>query len=233
MERESLEDVVLVGHWLTGTQVALHLALRHPNRITALVLAAGSARWVTAEADPQRPDDFPLAERVARIDGYMAPQWFKTVTRETWDDNNFLPGDYAVNPVLGLRLWREAARPPLHAWVRYLNEFFAQDATLLLEELVVPTLLLKPGLEGIFHDPGNNYVYAYLDRGRGRWSSGAGPVESRIIPGSRIVPWADEPNLVEEAVADFLGLGSAGPEVHSGRIHGILTVPLAPHNTTP
>jgi hypothetical protein len=38
--------------------------------------------------------------------------------RETWDDNNFLPGDYAVNPILGLRLWREAASPQVHVWIR-------------------------------------------------------------------------------------------------------------------
>ena len=101
----------------------------------------------------------------------MARAWFKTVTRATWDDNNFLPGDYSSNPIVGLRLWREAARPPLHVWVRYLNEFYAQDATLQVEGLRVPTLLLKPGLEGLWHEPGANYVSAYLDRSWGRWSA--------------------------------------------------------------
>ncbi len=204
MDRDNLDDVVVVGHWLVGTQVALDLAKWHPEQVKAVVLLAGSARWVTAEPNPAQPDDLPLDQRVARVDQYMASQWFKTVTRETWDDNNFLPGDYSANPILGLRLWREAARPPLHVWVRYLNEFYAQDSTLGLEAFTTPTLLVKPGLEDLFHDPGNNYVRAYTDRGWGRWASAHGPWHVRTIPESRLVPWIDQPDLVRAAVVEFL-----------------------------
>jgi imidazolonepropionase-like amidohydrolase len=207
MDTEGLDDVILVGHWLGGTQIALRLALAHPDRIARVILPAGSARWVPPIPSAERPDSVPLALRIAGVDGYLAPRWFKTVTRETWDDNNFLPHDYAAHPVLGLRLWRQAARPPLHVWVRYLNEFFAQDATLDLAALTVPTLLLKPGLEDAYVDPDiGNYLAAYLHRSWGAWSNGAGALTARTVPASRIVPWADQPDHVQAAVAEFLEL---------------------------
>ncbi len=124
---EHLERPIVAGHWLGGTQIALRLAGRRPQQVKAVVLFAGSACMTSA--DPGRAAQLATLEgRVAAIDQYMAPKWFKTVTRETWDDNNFLPGDYARDPVRGLRLWRAAATPPLHVWVRYLCEFNAQDA---------------------------------------------------------------------------------------------------------
>jgi pimeloyl-ACP methyl ester carboxylesterase len=144
------------------------------------------------------------AKRVASIDNFQAPRWFKTVTRETWDDNNFLPGDYAVNPIRGLRLWREAASPKLHVWVRYLCEFNAQDISVEIAKLTVPTLILKPGLEGNFNEPGGNYMELFCHK------SWEGSVENnpkirvKTIPNSRVCLWFDQPEEVNRAVTDFL-----------------------------
>jgi len=200
---EGIHQPVVVGHWLTGTQLALRLALKHPDNVKAVVLLAGSARMVMT--DPRyAPYYGTLERRVASIDRYLAPTWFKTVTRETWDDNNFLPGDYAVNPVRGLRLWREAAAPPLHVWVRYLCEFNAQDISLELDRLTVPTLLLRPGLDGLWHDPGQNYMDGYAHK------SWEGRVENhpkivvKTIPNTRVCLWCDDPQGVHAAIAGFL-----------------------------
>lgn len=205
VERD-LRDVVLVGHWLGGTQIALQLAHRQPSRVRAVILLSGSPRWVPAAPAPVR--DVPLDARVTSVDTGAAPTWFKTVTRETWDDNNFLPGDYAENPILGLLLWREAARPPLHGWVRYLCEFLAQDATLELDGLDVPMLVLHPGLERLYHEKDNNYVDAYARRSWGETLSRVPTVTVDTIPDTRIVMWYDRPDAVNEAIDAFLsGLG--------------------------
>jgi hypothetical protein len=130
--------------------------------------------------------------------------WFRTVTRETWDDNNFLPGDYAVNPVRGLRLWREAASPLLHVWVRYLCEFNAQDVAVEMDRLSVPTLILKPGLEGIKESPDQNYMQNYCHTG---WEGSAEKnknITLKTIPHSRVCLWFDQPEEVHKAVIDFL-----------------------------
>jgi pimeloyl-ACP methyl ester carboxylesterase len=203
IEDEGLEDPIVVGHWLTGTQLALRLAIEHPKRIKAVILLAGAARLFIT--DPRYAEHYGTPERrVASVDGFLAPRWFKTVTRETWDDNNFLPGDYAVHPVRGLRLWREAAAPRLHVWVRYLCEFNAQDVTVGLDKLSVPTLLLEPGLDGLWHEAGQNYMEAYCHK------SWEGAVEKnpritvKTIPHSRACLWFDQPEPVSAAVSAFL-----------------------------
>ncbi len=203
LDDEGVRNPILVGHWLTGTQLALRLALKRPDEVKAVVILAGSARMTTS--DPARaPYLATLERRVAAIDSYMAPLWFKTVTRETWDDNNFLPGDYAVDAVLGLRLWRQAARPPLHVWVRYLCEFNAQDTSLEMGQLTVPTLLLKPGLEGLSHGPGEDYMESYCHKS---WDGSveANPkITVKTIPASRVCLWFDQPEAVEGAIKAFL-----------------------------
>lgn len=200
LAEDDLRDVLVVGHWLTGTQLALRLAMRHPDGVAADALLAGSARWVQAAGD----DPVPSPERRVRaIDEQMAPDWFRTVTRETWDDNNFLPGDYARHPVLGLRYWREAARPPLHVWVRYLCEFLAQDVLADVDGLTVPTYLLKPGMEGVYHPPGNNYMVAYTQRSWGDVVEELPFMEAETLPETRVVPWADEPDAVDRMVTAF------------------------------
>ena len=206
---EDIRDPIIVGHWLAGTQIALRLAMKHPGKVRAVVILSGSARMVIN--DPAYATYYGTPERrVASIDTYLAPKWFKTVTRETWDDNNFLPGDYAVNPVLGLRLWREAAAPKLHVWVRYLCEFNAQDISLEMDKVTVSTLILKPGLERIYHDSGNNYMDGYCNKS---WEGPAGKnpgITMQTIPDSRVCLWLDQPQAVKAAVVDFL-TGLDGP----------------------
>lgn len=203
IREEGIQKPIIVGHWLGGTQIALGLAMRNPDMARAVILLAGVARMLPTDSSYAKHVSTP-ERRVASVDTYTAPLWFKSVTRETWDDNNFLPGDYAVNPVRGLRLWREAATPALHVWVRYLCEFIAQDVSADMERLTVPTLLLEPGLEGNFFDPGQNYMELFCHKG---WE---GAVEThprmsvKIIPNSRACMWFDQPEAVYQAVVDFL-----------------------------
>jgi len=200
---ENLQNIILVGHWLTGTQIALRLAMRNPDRVKAVVILSGSARLFLSNTEYAAYYETP-EKRVATIDNYLAPRWFKTVTLETWDDNNFLPGDYAVNPVRGLRLWREAATPKLHVWVRYLCEFSAQDITFEMNKVTVPTLILKPGLEGIWYDPGQNYMEAYCHLSWEGCVEKNSKITVKTIPNSRACPWFDQPEEVDKAMADFL-----------------------------
>lgn len=201
---EGIKRPIVVGHWLTGTQLALRLAMKHPDHVRAVIILSGSARFASMDTT-RTPAEMPLAKRVAGVDRFMAPRWFKTVTRETWDDNNFLPSDYAVHPLRGLRLWREAASPDLHTWIRYLCEYHAQDITLDLGSLKVPTLILEPGLEGLVFDPGNNYMDAFC----GRSWEGPNKLNSAIryetIPNTRACMWFDQPEKVNAVIAEFLG----------------------------
>lgn len=203
IESEKIARPVILGHWLTGPQLALRLALKYPKNVRAVIIVSGSACFEMTDTT-KMPTHPPLDKRILAIDTYVVPQWFKTVTRETWDDNNFLPQDYAVNPVRGLRLWREAAEPRLHVWVRYLCEFYSQDVTLELDSLKVPTLLLKPGLEGIDFDPGQNYMDAFCNTGWQAILPKQKMLTAVTIPNSRTCLWFDQPEKFESAIDDFL-----------------------------
>lgn len=203
IQSEGLQRPLVVGHWLGGTQIALWLALEHPELVSGVVILSGSTRFTPTDTT-RMPFHPALDYRVKGIDQYLVPRWFKTVTRETWDDNNYLPGDYAVNPIRGLRLWREAARPTLPVWVRYLNEFYAQDVSLKLDSLTVPTLVLKPGLEDVFFDAGANYMEAYCLLG---WDGAAlknSHIQMMTIPHARACMWFDQPELVDLALSGFV-----------------------------
>lgn len=200
---EGLEKPTVVGHWIGGTQIALQLAIRNPGRIRAVVVIAGAARMMVPGP---RFEEFygTLERRVRTIDTFMAPRWFKTVTRETWDDNNFLPQDYSANPVLGLRLWRMAAGPPLHVWVRYLCEFNAQDISRDLGKLSIPTLLLQPAAADLPDSIDTDYLQGFLHRSWEGRIEGVSAIRTRMIPKSRVFTWVDQPSLVEEALNEFL-----------------------------
>jgi pimeloyl-ACP methyl ester carboxylesterase len=203
IENEKIENPIVIGHWMTGTQLALRLALKYPDKIKAIIIPSGYACFVMTDTSVYKPHP-PLEQRIAGIDRYMIPKWFKTVTRETWDDNNYMPYDYAVNPIMGLRIWREAAEPPLHVWVRYLNEFYCQDITQQLDSLTVPTLLLYPGLEGLYHEPNQNYMQASCYTSWAASAPNHKMITSVTIPNSRICMWIDQPQRFEEEVDKFL-----------------------------
>lgn len=203
IDAEKLDRPIVVGHWLTGSSLAVKLAVDHPDKIRGVILLAGVPCFVPTDTLKYKLHP-PLASAAIGVDRYMAPMWFRTVTRTTWDDNNFLPGDYAENPIRGLRLWRMAAEPALHVWVRYLCEFYAQDVTFDLPKLNVPALLLKPGLEGNFSDPGQDYMTGFCHTG---WNLGierGAKLTVKTIPHSRACLWFDQPELVAEEVREFM-----------------------------
>ncbi len=203
IETEKIDNPLIVAHWMTATQIALRMALSNKHNIKAVIIAAGTPTMVMTDTSIYRPH-MPLNQRVAAIDMYMIPKWFKTVTRETWDDNNFLPQDYAMNPVMGLRLWREAAEPMLHVWIRYLNEFNAQDITFDLDSLAVPTLLIKPGLEGLYYDPGQNYMNSFCHIGWNSTLQTNKVIQAVTIPNARTCIWIDQPKEFDRVVDEFL-----------------------------
>ena len=201
---EHLSDIVVVGHWMTGTQLAVRLAINHPDKVKGVILLTGAPRFNVTDTNYAKFYDT-YEKRIATMDKFMGARWFKFVTRETWDDNNYYPTDYAVHPVMGLRLWREAARPPLHVWVRYLCEFESQDLTRDIGKLKVPTLILNPGYEGLWVDGSNNYmVESFGYKAWGNTLDGLTNITIKTIPESRACMWVDQPGAVADAMNSFL-----------------------------
>ena len=200
---ERIERVTIVAHWALASQLALRLALDHPDRVEAVVLVGGVLKSYY-DGTPAMLTWTP--EQRARYSDAMAQRWFRTVTRLTWDDNNYMAYDYAVNPRRGLFLWREAQAPTLPVWIRYLLEFYSLDPSPELSNLRVPTLVVQPGFDdaGFYVEDGRNYMRSLCIAS---WR-GAAELSSRLefvtIPGARLFIMHDQPEALDRVVARFL-----------------------------
>ncbi len=204
LDREHIEKVTIVAHWALATQIGLRVALDQPDRVEAVVVIGGVLKMYY-EINPATMT-WTLEQRRNFADA-MGDRWFKTVTRRTWDDNNFMSYDYAVNPRRGLYLWREAQAPTLPVWIRYLLEFYALDLSADLKDLRVPVLVAQPGLDdpAFYVEPGRNYMRnSCIDS----WK-GAAELSSRLefvtIPKSRLFIMYDQPEALDRAITAFLG----------------------------
>jgi pimeloyl-ACP methyl ester carboxylesterase len=179
------------------------MAIDHPDRIRGVVLVSGSAKFVQPGRDITRE------ERVLFMDERMAPNWFKTVTLRTWNDNNFPPSSYSRDPELGSRLFAQVSDLPLPIVIRYLLEFHAADLALEFADIKAPLLLLSPGFpDAMVTDEATKWLpYFFVDGWKGVEQNPL--VERVVIDDARILAWLDQPERVDGEVARFLkGLSS-------------------------
>jgi pimeloyl-ACP methyl ester carboxylesterase len=203
LDDEKIAKVTVVAHWALASQIALRLALEAPDRIEAVVLISGVLRSYY-ESPPGMLGWTP--DQRAKFAEVMAEKWFKTVTRRTWDDNNFMSYDYAVNPRRGLYLWREAQTPHIAVWIRYLLEFYAIDLSTELKNLKVRTLVVRPGFDDpqFYVEKDANYMRSLC---HGSWTGAAelsDRLEFRTIPQSRLFVMFDQPEALDRAITEFL-----------------------------
>ncbi|MFN0157633.1 MAG: alpha/beta fold hydrolase [Bacteroidota bacterium] len=221
IEHENMDKPVIIAHFVTGTQVALDLALNHPEKIGRVIIAGGSPyRYYATQVDGQwswtQEKKYTPEERGRAVDVFWAPRWFKTVTKKTWDANMWTSEDYCRDAILGDRLFQESADVPLHVMVRYLIEWMAYDVALQYKELKTPTLVLIPDFKGILpgHDPAidttsANPVKAYLryfhqETWKDARESGNRMFQFHVVPDTRLFMWYDNPEQVYRVVDAFL-----------------------------
>ena len=201
---EGLRKPVVLGQFIVSTQLAFRLALDHPDLVGGLVIAGGEPmRYYPSRKDTSGKTPVSRRERVAAVDAYTAPHWFKTVTKQTFDVNNYAPAQYARDSARAMALWTEVAAVPLPVMIRYLCEYMAMDLTDDFPRLAVPTRVLVPSFAPeIFADPKQKYVKPLFvdawDNVRGRNSL----IIIRTVPDSRIFITDDQPAAVVAAIAE-------------------------------
>jgi len=199
-----LERPVLVGHFINGSQVAMRVAVEHPELVRSLVLLAGTPRYEPVTTTRFWPRDLTLEQKVKAVDQFSAPRWFKTVTRETWVRNNFVATDYSVDPARGRRFADEANAPPLPVLIRYLCEFHASDLWPELARLQRPLLVIQPHFTaGLRADTTRAYLAGYLEEPwRGRLE-GRPHTDSAVVDSAGILVMEDQPSIVDRKIAEF------------------------------
>lgn len=202
--REKIEQPIVIGHWMVAGNVALQLAIDNPNKLRAAALISGRAKNMPV-GGIKGPQFGNLKQRAQWVDQGMAPQWFKTVTRDTWDDNNYYPHDYSRNPIRGLQLWRQAANAPLSVHVRYLCESLAQDSTVELDQLKIPTLVVLPGFDDdLFVQENQDYMRPFcLDSWQGVKEL-SDMISVKTIEEARVFIMDDQPDQLKSTLLQFI-----------------------------
>ncbi len=200
-----LDRPVLVGHSLNGTQVAMRVAVDHPELVRAVVLLAGSPRFEPVATSRSWPKNLSIKQKVQGVDMNFAPRWFKTVTRETWVSSNFKATDYSVDSLLGKRFADLANAPPLPVLVRYLCEYHASDGWLDVTRLERPMLVLQPQFTANLRaDSTRSYLQGFfVEPWRGHVDVG-GRAEGLEVENAGILVMEDQPAFVDRRIAEFI-----------------------------
>ena len=203
IENERLSNPILVAHGFPGSIAVRSIAAAHPTRVGGVV----EISTIAVQASPSfREPGKPAApeERIAVVDDGWVSKWFKYVTPETWENNNYPAAMLSNDPrrAESARAALEAA--PLEVKIRYLAEFMASDQTSQLATLDVPMLVLRPGFdEKTLADPAHGFFKTFfLDS----WTAVAPNPRIQVltIPNARALLLDDQPKAADEAIAAFV-----------------------------
>jgi pimeloyl-ACP methyl ester carboxylesterase len=199
IEKERLKKPVLVAHFAVSTHIALEAAAKHPDKFGKLVLIGGPAAF----RNPPPYDTLGYLARVRSIDMYLAPRWFKTVSRETWLNGNFPPKVYSLDSLRGKKLFEQANVAPLPVQIRYLCENWAADYGI-YEQIRIPVLAVVPSFtKAVLEDPTLFSLKWYTDE----WSELAAKnnnIRISIVEGSACNVMQDRLPELNRLLADFL-----------------------------
>lgn len=202
IKKENIKKSLLVAHWAVASQIAIKLAVKHPEKFDKTILISGVAKSYF-ESIPEMLS-WNLGQREEYVNA-LASKWFNTVTKKTWYDNNYMPYDYAVNPLRGLFLWRDTAQASLTVQIRYMLEFYSMDVFTEIENLKIPILVIQPGFndEGFYLDPERpNYMKNLtLDSWKGINHEF---ITFKKIDHSRLFIMYDKPAILKSIIEQFV-----------------------------
>lgn len=202
IEKEALRQPIVVGHFIVGTQLAFYLARDYPQLVGGVVIVGGEPmRFYPSRRDSTHRTPMGIEERVTGIDQYVAPRWFKTVTKQTFDLKNYAAAEYARDSARAAALWQASSDVPLPVMIRYLCEYMAADLTADFARISAPTIVLVPAFSpAILADPRQSWVKPFFHDAWDKVREINGRIAVRVVPDSRVFVTDDQPVAVREAI---------------------------------
>ena len=204
IRREKLKKPVLVAHGFPGSLVADELAVQHPEALGGIIdIAVMPVQSFPSPRDPNRKRPATPAERVEYVNEAWAQKWFKYVTPETWESNNYPVAMFTNDAARGEQVRQQVEAAPLQVKIRYLCEFMASDHSSDLAALHIPLLALTPGFDEKFlANPASAF---YKTTFQDSWEAFTKypNVHRTMIPNARALILDDQPKLADDAIAAF------------------------------
>jgi pimeloyl-ACP methyl ester carboxylesterase len=203
IERERLIEPIVVAHGFPGSLAAEELALSHGRRIGGIVeIASMPAQFFPSWRNSGR--DATPDERAAVVDQSWAQHWFKYVTPETWESNNYPAAMLANDPARAERARQQLEAAPLPVKIRYLTEYMASDHRPDFARLSGPVLVLTPGFNDVLlKDPAYGWLKSSLQDSWDTFPKAPG-VQLAVIPDARALMLDDQPTLTDGVIARFV-----------------------------
>lgn len=158
-------------------------------------------RWLASPAVPGGKTLASRAERAKLVDERLAAQWFKFVTKATFDFNNYRPPQYSLDAEVGAQRWQAVAETPLPTLIRYLCEYSAADYADDYARLQVPTVVLRPEFSAaVLTDTLQRYVKPLFIASWDRVRDLNPRIDIMDVPRSGIFVSDDQPQTVAAAL---------------------------------
>jgi len=205
IRREKLSKPVIVTHGFPGSLAAHELASLHPEAVGGVIdIAAMPVQFFPSFKEPGRKTGATPAERVAIVNEGWAEKWFKYVTPETWESNNYQAVMFTEDPARAEQVRRQVEAVPLPVKIRYLAEFMASDDSSELAALNVPLLVLRPGFnEKFLADPAHVFYKTGFQDSWDAFSANS-HIKLLTIPNARALVLDDQPQPADDAIAAFI-----------------------------
>jgi pimeloyl-ACP methyl ester carboxylesterase len=221
ISREKLSNPVIVAHGFPGSLVAEELAFQHPDVLGGVIeIASMPVQFFPSPKDPSRKTPATPEERVEIVNEGWAEKWFRYVTPETWESNNY-PAEMFTNDLdRAEQVRQQVEAAPLPVKIRYLSEFMASDHSVELASLKVPLLALRPGFnDKLLADPTNSWYKTSFQDAWDAFSKNP-RIQVVTIPNARALLLDDQPKLTDEAIATFIALASSKAELKNPNLSG-------------
>lgn len=189
IESRGLENPIGLGHMYPGGQIAVRMAASHSDLIGGAAVVGAEAARIFRPEDPMSPE-----ERATYVDRGLAPKWFKTVTRDTWENGTLPPETLTRDGDAAERLWKNSIDDPLPVQIRYLCEFLASDVRRLFPKVRAPMLVVRPGFSKGFRQRHQDLSLEtwYVDSWTGAERKNE-RINVRTVKDARIFIWKDRP----------------------------------------
>lgn len=201
IDRNQLKLPLIISCFTYSELLAVRLALDHPDKVGRVIIVSGMAKFtgLYPSFEPRT-----LTQRTNYIDNVLGKQWFKTVTRETWDKGNFVPATFSKDSIKAAAHWRKMSSVPIPVMVRYLCEYYCTDISLEYANLKVPTLVVLPAFtpkalaDNAYFAPGFHFSWA------GALQASA-MIQMVALTETHAFIIDDQPEKLDKLIADFLG----------------------------
>ncbi len=141
-----ISNLAVLGHINISSWVAMQMAINN-DTVSKLIMMAG-VPFSTWPSRKYKGKPVKFEERKGSIDYFMAPRFYKTITRDNWEKGLYAANLYSNNHELSKVFWHQSASVPIAIMVQYLCEFFTDDISTRYNQLKKPVLVLEPDFKG-------------------------------------------------------------------------------------